>query len=89
MEWMAGFRNQEPGKNANVQLGIPWIFEPEINFYRKKLQYEWLSPATREGPDGRYDLYYLTAKEVGLIEKLNLEVVKEYPDTSTFVAVPR
>lgn len=51
------------GKNENVQLGINWLFEPTINFYRITHDLKWLEPPTREGLKENDDYIYIFDKD--------------------------
>ena len=41
--------NENKIKQDKVKLGINWIFEPSINFYRQTMHIIWLLPVDREG----------------------------------------
>lgn len=44
----------------SLELGVNWIFEPSLNFYRESDELEWLAPLSRDGyQDKDYDAYYL------------------------------
>ena len=59
----------EPQKN-NIKLGISWLFEPTINFYRKTWHLDWLLPVDRNGPELSDDYYYVFQADTDKI-KLN------------------
>jgi len=46
-----------PAKTTTV--GISWLFEPTINFYRHTRGLTWLKEVTRDGPAIRADYYYI------------------------------
>ncbi len=50
-------------KKENVQLGINWLFEPTINFYRITQDIKWLKPATRDGLKENDDYFYIFDKD--------------------------
>jgi acetyltransferase-like isoleucine patch superfamily enzyme len=56
--------------NKNIRLGINWLFEPGVNFYRYTWDLKWLNPAHRRGI-GKYDDYFYI-----------LNTDKEYMDLS-------
>lgn len=72
-------------ENENFRLGINWIFEPALNFYRESLALNWLESLSREGyKKEAYDGYYLRMeKDQEWINKLeedqSYERVKDYP----------
>jgi hypothetical protein len=47
----------------SVTIGITWLFEPTINFYKTTKKITWLKKATRKGYSGGYDYYYVTNDE--------------------------
>jgi hypothetical protein len=46
-----------------VTLGITWIFEPTVNFYRQTHGLTWLTEVNRDGPVIRADYYYVIHDE--------------------------
>lgn len=43
---------------SKVTLGVSWVFEPSVNYYRVTRRLSWLAPVTREGLLGGFDYYY-------------------------------
>ena len=81
----------EGGKNLRknaVRLGIDWVFEPSVNFYRMKNKLTWMKRVDRGGPDGYFDYYYLLPGSQQLIEKYNLEIIKKFNVSDTYLAAP-
>ena len=70
-----------PGKQ--VKLGINWIFEPTINFYRITKDYDWLQQVTRDGLTGDYDYYYILKENLPEIK--NVEILKEFKTSNTLL----
>ncbi len=66
----------EKTKNQTVKLGINWLFEPTINFYRQTRNLDWLEKVTREGIDDNYDYLYVLKDQLPDIE--NAAIIKEY-----------
>ena len=56
---------------TQIQLGINWLFEPTINFYRTTKNMEWLKPVDREGLKKDDDFNYLFDDEL----KFNEEII--------------
>lgn len=71
---------------ADFKLGINWLFEPALNFYRESKDLDWLSPLSRDGyKKEAYDAYYLwQEKDEEWINKLNADpdysLIGEYPN---------
>ena len=82
-------------------IGINWMFEPSVNFYRVKYHLDWLKPVHRQGPISKFDYYYLVLtertcedekelfKSFLAREKYQLEILQEYDLTDTILAVPK
>ena len=71
-----------------VRLGISWLLEPSINFYRKMYRLDWMAPVTRDGPKGRYDFYVLLPPETSLIKEMGLSVLHRDPLSEAVLAAP-
>lgn len=66
-------------ENRNsFNLGITWLFEPTINFYRETKKLYWLAPVNRDGVKGDYDFYYVHESEYEGLEKTNKLFIKNY-----------
>ena len=73
----------KPG--AQISLGISWIFEPTINFYRQTRKLDWLKEVNRDGYTGSYDYYYVEKDSV-FIDTTKKVVVKSFDDIQTILA---
>ncbi|MCD6596540.1 MAG: hypothetical protein J7L04_02560, partial [Bacteroidales bacterium] len=53
-------------KPSEIKLGVNWLFEPSMNFYRKTWDLNWLLPIDREGltEEDDYDYVFKTDSEV-------------------------
>jgi uncharacterized membrane protein len=49
--------------DGSKSMGIDWVFEPSLNYYRERLKMNWLAPLDRSGPAGRHDFYYVFKSE--------------------------
>jgi len=68
-------------KSNTIKLGIKWLFEPTINFYKETKNLDWLEKVNREGVDGDYDYYYILKDQ--LPELNHVEIIKEYNISNT------
>ncbi len=59
-------------------IGNSWTYEPSINYYKIRYQLNWLNFATRKGPDGNYDFYYIHQNDGTIIRKYGLRLIKLY-----------
>ena len=76
----------DSGSRGVVKLGVNWLMEPSLNYYRVSRHYTWLAPVIRNkaGIDGRYDYVYGFESDV---EKLPGRSVRlaSFDDTHTVV----
>lgn len=74
-EAIADLEESQAIEAESFQLGINWLFEPALNFYRESEDLNWLAPLSREGyQDKEYDAYYLwKEKDADFIQKLEQE----------------
>ena len=50
-------------KPDQVSVGVSWVFEPTINFYRQTRHLNWLQPVNREGFSENDDFIYILRSE--------------------------
>lgn len=78
--------------DKELAVGINWLFEPTLNYYRTKYKVTNIKPFTRDDWKAKpYDLYVLffkdTAENLHLVA--NWEVVKSYPDIEVAIWKPK
>jgi hypothetical protein len=66
---------QRSEPRPNVRVGVMWLFEPSLNFYRERYRLTWMEPVTRQGPEGSYDYYVLSLDDSSLVAKRGLTVL--------------
>jgi uncharacterized membrane protein len=71
-----------------VRVGIHWMLEPSMNFYRRIWKLNWLAPLDRKGADGDFDAYVLLGENSALVETRNLRVLFADRVSGAIVAVP-
>lgn len=98
---MAYIKDLNQGKaipDNSLSLGIHWIYQQSVNFYRKKEGLSWLKETKIRDLDLRHDYYLLTTNartlkefvlddDVLLLRKFHLKKIKEFPATGAFLAV--
>jgi len=52
------------GQPGTISLGITWLFEPTVNFYRDTRGLTWLKPVTRDGPAIEAGYYYIVREDM-------------------------
>lgn len=79
-----GRRSRDP-----VRMGVWWLYEPAINFYKVVDELNWLRVVDRNGADGQFDYYYLDQSHRQLVKKYDLEILREFPLSHSLLAAPR
>jgi len=74
-------------QDNSVGLGINWIFEPSTNYYILKNNIRWMRKTDRNGPEGRFDYYYVTPDYKIFLEKHNVRIIKRYGIAGNYLAV--
>lgn len=68
-----------------IKLGINWLFEPSINFYRQTKNLIWLMPVDRKGITKEDDYYYIFKEDLNQLKPDAYEIVFEFPETNTLL----
>lgn len=68
-----------------IKLGNNWLFEPTINYYRKKYKMDWLLEADRAEVTGKEDYFYLFREDLNKIRGIKYHVVTEFKSTKTLL----
>ena len=68
-----------------IKLGINWLFEPTINFYRQTQGIDWLLPADRNGITENDDYYYIFNDELNQLHSTDYKVIYEFKRTGTWL----
>lgn len=72
---------------STVRVGVSYLFEPSLNFYRRRYRLNWMAEVDRSNPDGEFDYYVLLAEDRPVIQKRGLKVVYSDPSAGVFLAV--
>jgi hypothetical protein len=74
---------ENPGKE--IKMGIVWLHEPSINFYREAWKLDWLRKADRKGYTGDFDYYYVDNADSILRKDLFKDkmILKKYERSNT------
>jgi len=75
---------EESGKEK-IKLGITWLFEPTVNFYRVTKKLDWLEKVDREGIEGKYDYYYVGNEDRNKVNGMNKKLIKAYPISASML----
>jgi hypothetical protein len=67
-----------------VQLGITWIYEPVLNFYRKQMKLDWLKELNREGTKPDDDFQCITEADTIQVPHYKGDlIVHAFPESAT------
>lgn len=79
LESLTEYREHIGDNGTNVSLGINWLFEPTINFYRITRKLDWLNAVDREGIKESDDYLYLLKADFDALQTSNYETIEEFP----------
>lgn len=79
---------EEAGPTRVVRLGVTWVLEPSVNFYRYRDRIRWMRPVDRSGPVGAHDYYLLVGQDRALVERMGLTVIARDDVAGSVLAVP-
>lgn len=74
-----------PKEKDKLTLGITWLYEPSINFYRETKNYNWLEPVNRDGLNGDYDFYYVESNDLNSFDTTSKTMLKNYPKSGAIL----
>jgi hypothetical protein len=69
--------------NKNIRLGINWLFEPGVNFYRYTWDLKWLNPAHRRGISKYDDYFYILNTDKEYLDLSNKPLVYKNEQTGS------
>jgi hypothetical protein len=71
---MADYQNRKIKRDL-VRIGVNWLFEPTVNYYRVRYQLDWLLPADRSAVNLQDDYCYIFENERQLMNGKEQEVL--------------
>ncbi|MBK6983252.1 MAG: hypothetical protein IPH32_00160 [Bacteroidetes bacterium] len=71
--------------NKNIRLGINWLFEPGVNFYRYTWHLKWLNQAHRRGISKYDDYFYILNTDKEYMDLSNKPVVYKNEQTGAIL----
>lgn len=78
-EIMEYLRAQRPAPGSKLSIGVSPPLQSSVEFYRRLFAMDWLeSPLKEPRWDKKYDWYYLSDQDYGLIQKLGLDLHWEH-----------
>ena len=72
-----------------IRLGVSWVFEPALNYYRERHNAAWLAPVQRDGFDGARQFYVVSSDDQKNATLPKRKQIYRSPLVGTEVAVPQ
>ncbi len=74
--------------NAPIRLGVSWIFEPALNYYREVRKATWLAPVERDGFDGARQFYVVSPEDQASAKLPKMKPIYKAPSSGAVLAIP-
>lgn len=78
-------KEKERSGKEKIRLGITWLYEPTVTFYRVTKKINWLEKVNREGIEGTFDYYFITKEDEIKVRSRNIILIKEYPVSKSWL----
>jgi len=83
IHFLTAYRKINSDTSKNVKIGINWLFEPTINFYRKTEKIDWLLPVDRNGLSEDDDYVYTFKQSILMLDTSKYDIIKNFKKTKT------
>lgn len=77
-----------PKPPGQIRLGVSWVFEPALNYYRAVRNATWMAPVERDGFTGTRQFYVVSAADQADPSWSKLKQIYRGPVSGTLVAIP-
>jgi hypothetical protein len=74
---------------SQVRLGVSWVFEPALNYYREVRKAAWMAPVVRDGFDGARQFYVLSAVDQNTAALPHVKPIYRGPVSGSILAVSK
>jgi hypothetical protein len=78
-----------PKPPGPIRIGVSWVLEPALNYYREVRNATWLAPVERDGFDGVRQFYAATPQDQTTPLWSSLKKIYQGPVSATALAVPQ
>jgi hypothetical protein len=78
-----------PKPPGQVRMGVSWVLEPALNYYRVVRKASWMIPVERDGVSGTRQFYAATVEDQGTPQWAGLKHIYQGPVSGTALAVPQ
>ncbi|HTW67062.1 MAG TPA: hypothetical protein VME17_20725 [Bryobacteraceae bacterium] len=77
-----------PKPPGPIHLGVSWVLEPALNYYREVRKAAWLLPVERDGFDGSRQFYVAIREDQRTRRWRKSKVIYQGPVSGTALAIP-
>src|SRR3989304_6702936 len=85
LQKLTASKSSNDSDSRKTKLGINFLFEPTINFYRQTMGIDWLLPVNRNGITKEDDYYYIFKDELSQLNPSGYEIIVEFKRTHTLL----
>ncbi len=78
-----------PKPPGQIRLGVSWVLEPALNYYREVRHATWLMPVQRDGVGGVRQFYAATVEDQNTALWASLKQIYKGPVSGTALGAPR
>jgi hypothetical protein len=75
--------------DGQVRLGVSWVFEPALNYYRAVRRASWMAPVERDGFDGTRQFYVVSSEDQKATPLPKLKPLYRGPTSGAELAIPQ
>jgi hypothetical protein len=75
--------------DGQVRLGVSWVFEPALNYYREVRKAAWMAPVLRDGFDGARQFYVVSAPDRDTAALPQLKPIYQGAVSGAELAIPQ
>jgi hypothetical protein len=75
--------------DGSIRLGVSWVFEPALNYYRDVRKAAWMAPVDRDGFDGVRQFYVLTPEDQNSPKLPKIKPIYRGPASGALLAIPQ
>lgn len=80
---LIAYHNKVKPETDSVKIGINWVFEPTINYYRQTFKINWLLLADRNGLTADDNYCYIFQEDMDTLKHKNYKVIFSSDKTET------
>lgn len=75
--------NADSNTSEHISLGVNWLFEPTVNYYRQAKKLDWLEPVVRDSLTKGKNYYYLLTRDLEQFQPNDYKIVRTYQDSKS------